>query len=151
MYDFYQNLLNYFQDSLEVTLFMNFTLAAPNESLWGSWGLLNNYYVDTPYTAKWNAVMDFMHANPCSPITSRPEAPAQEITLYPNPAHDQLRIQGLEALHEPTLLVSDLNGKVYLRTRGIEEIDISQLASGMYLLSVRDSQGQLFTRKFIKN
>lgn len=65
--------------------------------------------------------------------------------VYPNPTHNELNIE-VEGNHNVTIL--DINGKVMLNqiTNGFTTIDVSGLASGMYLINVEGNM-----TKFIKN
>ena len=69
----------------------------------------------------------------------------ENISLYPNPANDIIRIQGLEGDHE--LLVYNIYGML-VKTANIEgdgEIDVNDLAAGIYFLRIGGH-----TMKFIK-
>lgn len=80
---------------------------------------------------------------------------AGEILLYPNPARQMMNIQHFGDLSQNLFLkINDLSGKVLLSREihagsGLLEIDISHLHSGIYLITLTDSNHQ-FTRQFIK-
>jgi hypothetical protein len=65
--------------------------------------------------------------------------------VYPNPTNNELNIEA-EGNHNVSIL--DINGKVMLNqiTNGFTTIDVSGLASGMYLINVEGNM-----TKFIKN
>jgi hypothetical protein len=68
------------------------------------------------------------------------------IQIYPNPAHNQITINGKFG---ETLILSDVLGKIVLQKQlksASESIDITQLANGMYLVNVGNT-----TSKLIKN
>lgn len=57
---------------------------------------------------------------------------ANTILVYPNPTHDVLMIQGIEA---QTLRVYDLQGRMLLQQEGTQ-VGVGHLAEGTYLLSI---------------
>jgi hypothetical protein len=67
----------------------------------------------------------------------------QPITLYPNPAREQLYLSGIE--HTEEALITDLTGQVIWRGRVQNEIDIQSLATGIYMLTCKG-----VTQKFVK-
>ncbi len=103
MYSFYQDILDYYKNTLGVTLFMNYTLTSPQESAFGSWGLLENYF-STPNSQKWNAIMDWRAANTCTTADAD-----LAIKIYLQGAYnsstglmnDHLRANNLIALNDP--------------------------------------------------
>lgn len=74
-----------------------------------------------------------------------------ELTLYPNPAHDVLYVDGLAKYK--SVQIADANGKIVLRQTIVppmQSININHLAAGIYTLTVtRDNDSK--TIKFIKN
>lgn len=79
-----------------------------------------------------------------SPSTSSIESSSKEVKVYPNPATDQLFIQG--EVSEVTLL--DLYGQVVLETSS-NQIDISTLPAGVYVLEAQTTAG-IFSKRLIK-
>ena len=80
-------------------------------------------------------------------ISSNPDT---FISVYPNPADHKLNFFGLEQLSD--VKITDLKGNVVLSVtlEKDETIDVSELASGMYILHLSNEE-QLFTdRIFIK-
>ena len=57
---------------------------------------------------------------------------ANTILVYPNPTHDVLMIQGIEA---QTLRVYDLQGRMLLQQKGTQ-VGVGHLAEGTYLLQI---------------
>ena len=73
------------------------------------------------------------------------------LSLGPNPTNDVVYISGLKK--SCTFIVSDLSGKMVMSgvvSETSNSIDIKQLSSGMYLLSVY-SNGGFETLKLLKN
>lgn len=72
------------------------------------------------------------------------------IILYPNPAHNELTVEGAETSR---IVVIDITGKTLIdkATNGNRNtIDISALNNGIYFLQATDNNGNRKTMKFIK-
>ena len=78
-------------------------------------------------------------------IDSRSQNP---ITLYPNPTTGVLSIHGKDTLLN--IYVHDLLGKEVLRMSSSNSIDMSSLASGVYLLKLYDGTN-FFIERIVKN
>jgi hypothetical protein len=67
------------------------------------------------------------------------EENALQINVYPNPAKDRVVIEGIEAAE-----VNAYNalGQVVKTVRGTNEIDLSGLAEGVYLVRITDENGK---------
>jgi surface protein len=70
------------------------------------------------------------------------------ISVYPNPAKDKLFIQGL--LKPTKISVYNVLGKLILSKITLNEINVNNLQSGIYIIKVKEEQKQI-VRKFIKN
>ena len=73
------------------------------------------------------------------PILNVPEFGSGELKLYPNPAHDIVTISGLEGGEIITLV--DAAGRRMMQIKAsnpLEEINVSNLARGMYLIIIND-------------
>jgi hypothetical protein len=72
-----------------------------------------------------------------------------EVNIYPNPTKDQIKIDGL--IEPSNVQVFDIYGKLVLAQeyQDNEEINISNLNVGVYILQVRNSKG-VFSQKLIK-
>jgi hypothetical protein len=76
------------------------------------------------------------------------------VALYPNPAHDFVKISSTEKLNNTVVTIYDLLGKQVLQSKlddSKEEslININQLAKGNYILNI-NSDGKNFSKKLIK-
>lgn len=75
------------------------------------------------------------------------------LTIYPNPAQNELHLSGSMTPATPVRLeISDCIGKVqavYMMSRKEQTIDIGNLPAGMYLIKCSSAQGS-FTGKFTK-
>lgn len=71
--------------------------------------------------------------------------------FYPNPTRDYLR-SGLLREKDCSYEVLDMSGRYLLKGRKIsgEDIDVSSLDAGMYVLWVMDEQKMVYRQKFVK-
>ena len=61
------------------------------------------------------------------------------VTLYPNPTGDLFTVRSESTVEE--IVVSDLSGRVLLRTERTSHADVSALPQGLYLVRVRTEKG----------
>jgi hypothetical protein len=80
---------------------------------------------------------------------------AQEMSIYPNPARERIMIEApFEAMEKARVTIYDMMGRrITESTVAIEasqpiSYDVSNLESGMYLLSVEEN-GEVYSKKFI--
>lgn len=85
----------------------------------------------TPYIVEPNSV-----ENPGEP----------QVRLYPNPVSQTLFIQSSTAAEE--ILLTDLAGRVILSRKNAQEVDLSTLTNGVYMVSLRFEKLQL-TRRIV--
>ena len=89
--------------------------------------------------------------SPCSPLSVGENTNEENILVYPNPATEfiQLSISRQQATYK----IVDLSGKLVqqgILLVGDEQINISNLQSGLYLLRTEDEMGA-FTSKLVKH
>jgi len=72
------------------------------------------------------------------------EEEAKSVLVYPNPARDRVVIEGMETSE---VKVYNALGQVVKTVRGTNEIDLSGLAEGVYLLRIMDADGIVYTNK----
>lgn len=70
----------------------------------------------------------------------------QLISIYPNPATEEINIQSSLDIHSVRIL--DLQGKELIQTKG-DKVTISSLSTGIYLIEITTAKG-IGTKKFIK-
>ncbi len=73
-----------------------------------------------------------------------------QISLFPNPAQDNLRI-GFNHVAQRNISIIDVNGKIVLsfsNNGAVAEINVSEFASGVYVCKIEEN-GLLSTHKFI--
>ena len=85
----------------------------------------------------------FVYKSAMIPVSGLEEN-ALQIYVYPNPASETVRIEGIE----PTeVRIYNALGQVVKTVRGTNEIDLSGLVEGVYLLRIRDKEGRIFLEK----
>lgn len=87
----------------------------------------------------------------CSTAELEDEESLNTLTVYPNPATNNIQIEGFQNLIDiQEVVITDLSGTVILTTKTMENgINVSQLAKGMYHISIRQSGG-ITSIKFVK-
>lgn len=88
------------------------------------------------------------------PPSSTYELNSNQIVLSPNPASDQITLSSKDKLQWVSVEIYDLEGTLVSsavsNNRSSQNLDVSLLNAGLYLLTVKDDQGQVYSRKFIK-
>lgn len=88
--------------------------------------------------------------NPTKVTTAAREAKKVELSIYPNPAHDLLTVNLGSAVEPTGVSVTDVRGSATsARYQGHGNVDISNLAPGLYIVSVQNGQ-HVYHQKFIK-
>ena len=77
------------------------------------------------------------------------ELPTIEVELYPNPTTDVINVKGLDTYNTTEYQVFNLNGQLVKRGSFNEQIYVSDLPSGVYILSM-NVDGTRVSEKFIK-
>jgi len=83
---------------------------------------------------------------------STPMIPESNVTLYPNPVRDNIYLSNLENI-ERIVVISVIGEKLIDIRSDINtnmEIDLSMLKGGIYFISFQDSDGNVSTKKLIK-
>ena len=75
------------------------------------------------------------------------EIETSDIAIYPNPAASTLHVTGL--VPNASVAVYDITGRQVAPASFTDEIDVSGLHDGLYLLVVTNSDGSIVTRKFM--
>jgi C1A family cysteine protease/PKD repeat protein len=79
---------------------------------------------------------------------------ADKILLFPNPALNELVIQGLDArqFSACTLRITDITGRVVKKPKAktIGRIDVSELSKGLYFIEVREDKHKATVLRFLK-
>jgi hypothetical protein len=91
-------------------------------------------YQSAPY---WNEFTNFIEDDLMSVDES--EASHIQISVYPNPAKDFVKIEGIEPAE---VQVYNAVGQMVKTIQGSNEINVSGLAEGIYLLRITDADGK---------
>ena len=71
-------------------------------------------------------------------------------SIYPNPVNNVLNISVKNEISINNLSITDLNGRVVTSSSSSSSIDVSNLSSGVYFVSIETNEGR-GTAKFVKN
>lgn len=83
-------------------------------------------------------------------LLSTPENSLADLKVFPNPVEDKLIIQSSLSGFD-SISISDINGRIVSKNLSVSnEVDVSNLKSGMYFITLISSEGNI-TKKFIKN
>ena len=72
------------------------------------------------------------------------------ITVYPNPSSDKIFIKNSSNATLTNVKLFSLLGSLVLQTNVTEEIDISSLPTGIYMMFIATDTGNVFTKRIIK-
>lgn len=72
-----------------------------------------------------------------------------EVLVYPNPAHDKLYLQGVNAANL-SVACTDIAGQTIMIPANQNEVNIQNLSAGIYMITIKDNSGQLRKTKFVK-
>ena len=70
----------------------------------------------------------------------------QSVGCYPNPANGVVRIEGVVA---DEVQVYNALGQLVKTVRGTNEVDLSGLVDGVYMLRITDSEGKSHTARLV--
>ncbi|MEY4466207.1 MAG: hypothetical protein RLZZ465_1837, partial [Bacteroidota bacterium] len=71
------------------------------------------------------------------------------ITLFPNPATDKITVKGIDVIEHVSAIA--VNGTTTNLPFSGNEVDLSNLAAGVYFISIKDNVGGLFQAKLMVN
>ncbi len=83
----------------------------------------------------------------CQTSVHLEDIPMEAWRIYPNPAHDVLRVETMS--DNPSFIISDMLGRVYQHTND-SYIDISHLPKGIYLIQMMEEFRLVGTYRFVK-
>jgi hypothetical protein len=116
-----------------------------NDTLYISGGFQNIGY-DTTYhyggVAKMNAALSALDVSEFKIIP-------YNISVFPNPANDFIAIQGIPPSVNYQVRVTDMAGRTIKTESNKSKIDIRELTSGMYLVSIEFDKGRV-VKRFLK-
>ena len=115
--------------------------------LWsGSEGIVGGYYSALCFHQNGELVWQNPEYDACT-VTAIKENKDSDIFIYPNPANNLVHINGVEAAE---VQVYNALGQVVKTVRGTNDIDVSGLAEGVYLLRMTDKEGNSYLEKIVK-
>ena len=74
---------------------------------------------------------------------------ASKFSVFPNPATDIISITNNDAIAINSITITDLNGRIVKNTNSAEQINISDLSAGVYMMNIASEQGTA-VKKIIK-
>lgn len=76
----------------------------------------------------------------------------ETVQFFPNPVKDVLSLRFSKALQQGKIKIYNMQGTMLIEQKISKKVNVSNLHSGCYILSVEDEHQQtLFTQRFIKN
>lgn len=108
--------------------------------------ILDGFY-DDPWVYFYIDSVSLVECN----TTGISETPSSPLTIYPNPATNNVTITLPNDVKNAQLLVYDITGKQIQQTQltSLKQIDISSLSNGLYLFVVSFDKGVLATEKIM--
>jgi hypothetical protein len=101
-------------------------------------GMVSNWYHN-------NAILEkAIDITEISNITGVIESTPTNLMVYPNPTDGIVLIEGVEVAE---VQVYSALGQMVKTVRGTNEIDLSGLVDGVYLVRIRDKEGRIFLEK----
>jgi polyhydroxybutyrate depolymerase len=116
-----------------------FTSAGTNQDINASieiWNFLSKYDING------------LIGNCITASTQKEEISIASLSVYPNPAENELRVEGIQYLIDSQgLFITDMSGATVLTLENADDsIDISELSSGMYIVNIKHSLGEVSIR-----
>lgn len=105
-------------------------------------------YIDcysVPARSKYNATEYFVRVY--WSVDGMAENEAGRVEVYPNPATETLWVEGLDAAE---IQVYNTMGQLIKSVQGTNEVNVSGLPEGLYLLRIRDTTGRVCLTKATK-
>jgi hypothetical protein len=72
------------------------------------------------------------------------------LTVYPNPTHQSLTILNTSVEEINQVLLYDISGRLITAFGKIIELNLSTIHSGMYLLQINKTNGEVLSTRIIK-
>ncbi len=121
-------------------MFGNFSLASPQESVYGSWGVVNDIDILPPYmetAPKYQALLDnICEEDPINAVEEEAGLVAPQLLVYPNPTSGLVWVKLPDGVNlEGPVVVWDVLGREVLRGQGFP-VDLGGLAPGVYRLTL---------------
>jgi hypothetical protein len=73
-----------------------------------------------------------------------------DFSFYPNPTNDSVNFKISNSTLFNTVTIFDINGKRVFETEFANQINLSSLQAGIYLMRLKDNEGNFYVKKVIK-
>ena len=73
----------------------------------------------------------------------------QDVRIYPNPASSSIHIDGVS--NGTSIAVYDIMGRQVMQEAFRNELSVSHLSNGLYLLNITTAEGNVITKKIMVN
>jgi hypothetical protein len=114
----------------------------------------NDNFLKTHYECYFEPYYLYTTYFTCSPLYTESQLKNElAVTVFPNPVSQMLQLKwsGAEQQKSVACYIVDCLGKIILEKNNADNlIDISFLSNGMYLIVLKDKEGNSYQRKFIK-
>jgi hypothetical protein len=152
IYQLYDDMLDTIR-SWGSSLFGNFSLASQQESVYGSWGVVNDIDVQPPYlqtAPKYQALLDnICEENPINAVEEEAGFVAPQWLLYPNPTSGLVWAKLPDGVDlDGPVVVWDMLGREVLRGQGFP-VDLGGVGSGVYRVGVMGKEGRLVVNQIV--
>jgi hypothetical protein len=102
--------------------------------------------------SEWLHCNGYIEFSALKSVTSVSHSTNREMVVYPNPAHDVLKVSLPELTNKTVLSIYSSNGSLVKEvtiSKGENDINLTDLGSGLYILKVKYGS-ELITSKFLK-
>ena len=133
--------------ALESTMTYYYDLSVSVETTAGIWMVwddelpIHNKLLDWQLRVNDDVYTTTFYYSECVGLNEKPDI---LLMVYPNPAREQVTIDGAEAAE---VQVYNALGQVVKTMRGTNEITVAELPQGVYLVRIRDAEGKIFMEK----
>lgn len=97
-----------------------------------------------------NEVPDYLDEEDITLSTSTNILKEKRFSVYPNPVKDVITILGKNKADIQNITLYDVVGKVVLKNLNYDNINVSDIKSGIYFLKMEDVNSNLYTKRIIK-
>ncbi|HLS31400.1 MAG TPA: T9SS type A sorting domain-containing protein [Flavobacteriaceae bacterium] len=73
-----------------------------------------------------------------------------QIKLYPNPTLGKTNILLPKSIDLQEITIRSLEGRLIMQSKPADQLDISHLTNGVYLINIKDAKGHQVTKRIIK-
>lgn len=106
-------------------------------------------FYDRTWLVKVDACGDLVWQG-CEPVgTGEYQFVDTKLKVYPNPAQEMISIELEEDFDPSSVQLTNMLGEIVFKTEFEEVIDLSKLESGLYVLQIKNQEGEVLTKKLI--